>query len=116
MLLGDTSGVSEIFAKDTGTIYSLDNFFVEQRKEADRTWLEESWGVLEQFLRGAASEATLGLSKHLIGEEAPVTFGEKISRGLGSFTGFLLTPLKIGKVGAKIGLKALCLAKATKGV
>ena len=117
-MFGETGGTSlaSILAADTGKVYSLDNFFAPTEKIEDRTWLEESWGVLEQFLRGATSEATLGLAKHIIGEEAPITFAEKISRGLGSFTGFLLTPLKIGKIGAKIGLKALGLAGAKKGV
>ena len=71
--------------------------------------------ILEQFGRGALGEATFGISKKLIGEEAPEGMGERIARGAGQFAGFLV-PYGAAAKGIGYGAKALGLTnKLIKG-
>ena len=90
----------------------LDDYFKKKRElevkkdEDSRSFLEKAGGVLEQGLVGALGEATLGLMKP---EEdyAPQGTAETIANTAGAFGGFLLTPMKIGKGAATIGMKIL---------
>ncbi|MBW1975264.1 MAG: hypothetical protein JRI45_06800 [Deltaproteobacteria bacterium] len=105
--LDEVLGIGKTYDLDTilstPTQYDLDEVLGIKR---DKKRLEEErkeenfWEWLEQAGRGFVSEATLGLSKKVIGRDEPETTGEKISRAIGGFAGFLLTPLKIGKLGA----------------
>ena len=87
-----------IFGQQTGFI-SFDDLFAKQKVDVRRPEPTRRYGgvgnVLEQFGRGAVREATLGLSKYALGEEAPIGFAEKFARGAGQFAGYLI-PIGIG--------------------
>jgi len=72
-----------------------------ETKEDDRDqWSLEDF--LGEFAKGVGKEASLGIYDP--GAPIDTTAGE-LGRGMGSFGGFLTTPLKIGKLGGKAATK-----------